>query len=528
MVSSQTNHWLEEEYLFQQGEPTAGNSPRAFRFIMDKLHSVPQELLYSKSVSTGDIARPIFRENGQDENFTGGHYTYNDGDHDFGTGEYDGSECSDSEDSHGSRSPRIPVVPMTFASETAASRIPPEIWDAILDCLADDPVTLLATELVCKAWRPRSALHLEKPIAELEGNLLFEESQKVYRCAKILQVDPRQRHKLECVMIASNIMHLATVAYTLAGITPRLSTILLESLSWSAGATRNCFLPLSTFTSVTNLLLEIVTVPSISEFGRIICALPSLTFLSMDGVKITNPNPPPTKRRWALPSGLDQLEFKRQNSVDVIEALRLTKLTMQCDFVRWYWLPLESLQQAKVQKLLSYCKKSMETLDIDLSVLLTLKGTIIQELIGEDEHNLNMSEYRKLEELRLEFSMNTKENHDELANVHHVIFAVLSLMPSPALQRIAIVLPNRQFAACTDDKSLWTLLWQLLRRLSRLDSLLMSGRYRRLEELDLRFPSCLDKRAPLHYSDNFLVPKLFPNLFVDGIIQTSIERPFPR
>ncbi|PCH35834.1 hypothetical protein WOLCODRAFT_156527 [Wolfiporia cocos MD-104 SS10] len=169
--------------------------------------------------------------------------------------------------------PRRGALLPLFNSETAASRIPVEIWDKILRCLADEPETLGITEEVCQGWYPTS--HSLK--RRLYGRTLHS-TEDVRLYARYIKTIPWSRrfafnHRLIVEGRTAeqgkhcSIAHFGIFAAMFAGRhLPRLLSLEIRFGEWTPGAIpQGVFLNLSTFHSITSLALCGITLPSITE-----------------------------------------------------------------------------------------------------------------------------------------------------------------------------------------------------------------------------------------------------------------------
>ncbi|PCH44033.1 hypothetical protein WOLCODRAFT_154080 [Wolfiporia cocos MD-104 SS10] len=171
-----------------------------------------------------------------------------------------------------------------FYSETAASRIPIEIWDKILGYLANEQETL--------------------GIAE-EGSAPEE---------------GKQRSRAEN---QRSLAHVGTFAAMFAsGQLPRVSSLHIQAGEWTPGAiAQSVFLHLSAFHSITHLELSGITLPSIAVLLRLVCAFDRLESLRIVGLQLLDRRVPPASRRWAPSPNFKRCIFHILNWPDEVRTL---------------------------------------------------------------------------------------------------------------------------------------------------------------------------------------------------------------
>ncbi|KZT08114.1 uncharacterized protein LAESUDRAFT_609320, partial [Laetiporus sulphureus 93-53] len=155
-------------------------------------------------------------------------------------------------------------------------QLPIEVWENVINHLWDDQNTLKECRLVCRAWLPPSRFHLRRWVMIRTVNGV-----KAY--AKVLKQTPELSKRPHNMTIEGSLRgvlsSLSMAAILLARKLPQLATLTIRNSYWQPWTMHNdIFLHLSTF-SVTRLVVFNVRFPSITVFGRLVCALPCLVEL---------------------------------------------------------------------------------------------------------------------------------------------------------------------------------------------------------------------------------------------------------
>ncbi|KZT01631.1 uncharacterized protein LAESUDRAFT_611880, partial [Laetiporus sulphureus 93-53] len=164
-------------------------------------------------------------------------------------------------------------------------QLPVEVWENVIDHLWADQWALWECRLVCRAWYPPSRFYLLKYIT-----MRSVKGVKAY--AKELKQTPELSKRRHHMTISGNqrtdMSVLWPAATMLARKLPRLETLDIRWSEWKPWTMhRDVFLHLSGFSSVTRLHLSDVTFPSITVFGRLVCALPRLVALTCEDLEFT-------------------------------------------------------------------------------------------------------------------------------------------------------------------------------------------------------------------------------------------------
>jgi len=169
------------------------------------------------------------------------------------------------------RRPPLPVLPV-------------EVWENVIDQLQDNKEALRACTRVCRAWAPRSMLHFQKW-------LVLESPAQVRILAKLVRTGYRREVKsCRTVDIRSrSLQTLGLFATMFAAKIPSLETLVVGRVHSAYRIYRemhvDAYQYLSTFTSITRLILCDVHFPSVQTLGRLVFALPGLTDLQCKNVK---------------------------------------------------------------------------------------------------------------------------------------------------------------------------------------------------------------------------------------------------
>ncbi|KZS99649.1 uncharacterized protein LAESUDRAFT_606320, partial [Laetiporus sulphureus 93-53] len=167
-------------------------------------------------------------------------------------------------------------------------QLPIEVWENVIDHLWDDQGALQECNRVCRAWYPLSRFHLHRQIT-------IRNVKGVKAYVKALKQTPELSERAHYMDIwrewrieTSAPSSLSLAAILLARKLPRLEKLTIWSSEWKPWTMhRDVFLHLSGF-SVTCLQLYWVTFPSITVFGRFVCALPHLVKLECLSLRFTH------------------------------------------------------------------------------------------------------------------------------------------------------------------------------------------------------------------------------------------------
>ncbi|KZT08302.1 uncharacterized protein LAESUDRAFT_676281, partial [Laetiporus sulphureus 93-53] len=162
-------------------------------------------------------------------------------------------------------------------------QLPIEVWENAINHLWDDQNTLRKCSLVCRAWYHPIRFHLHRQI-----EIRSVKGVKAY--AKMLKQMPELSNRTHDMNIISymDLSALSIAAILLARKLPRLEWLRIWNSKWEPWMMhRDVFLHLSGF-SVTRLDLIGVTFPSITVFGRLVCALPHLVRLDLEDLTFTH------------------------------------------------------------------------------------------------------------------------------------------------------------------------------------------------------------------------------------------------
>ncbi|PCH41668.1 hypothetical protein WOLCODRAFT_70075 [Wolfiporia cocos MD-104 SS10] len=269
--------------------------------------------------------------------------------------------------------------------DTAASRIPIEIWEYILDVLKDDPHALLACELVCRGWRTRSRYLLD----QVDYEPTFCERESVVRWARFMQVIKKHRARVTRVDLAGehsqegqpgSLAHLGTFVAMLAGRLPHLRHLYIRDGAWPRGTIHasTVFFHLSTFPSVSKLWLNNITFPSVTIFGRLICSFKRLSELRAHNISFVDTQLPPRGRPWLAPTKLTHIYMDRASS-DMLRALTATTVAQKCHELD-VSASGEAIRSSALQELLWAARESLHTLSLDLFT--SLETSDMRDLVG--------------------------------------------------------------------------------------------------------------------------------------------------
>lgn len=171
--------------------------------------------------------------------------------------------------------------------------LPIEVWECVIDHLWDDHRTLIACVLVCRTWYPRSRLHIL-------GCVAFNDTKQIHQLAKLARMSSPDTDLIRRVIFRGGLRpgehrpvpHLGTFAAMLAGRLTNLGMLCVANADWQPSMLQpDVFLNLSIFTSITELSLNDVRMPSAQTFGQLVCALPNLQALYVGDLAFSSCDP---------------------------------------------------------------------------------------------------------------------------------------------------------------------------------------------------------------------------------------------
>ncbi|EMD42170.1 hypothetical protein CERSUDRAFT_79767 [Gelatoporia subvermispora B] len=164
--------------------------------------------------------------------------------------------------------------------------IPPELSDYIVDFLYNDPASLRACSLTCRAWVPTARLHLLEKVTLLTPRM----------CAsfdRLMEASPNLGAYVQEFNVAKLTMTGMSAQDTAAALTmaehvlPRIFTHLSNVRSFSVScldADVAIIISLAQHPSVSELILEYCQFPSFGDFVDLFHSFPQLRNLTMRGV----------------------------------------------------------------------------------------------------------------------------------------------------------------------------------------------------------------------------------------------------
>lgn len=176
--------------------------------------------------------------------------------------------------------------------------LPPEIFDETIDHLWDDPKSLEACSLTCRAWVPTSRLHLFRTVRVRSAedctslSSLLESSPVIARCVRKLTIcaeypgydgEARRTEDDSWINDASGLLKKLT----------RVNSLALSRLGWSSllPGTKLAFAEL--FKAVKTLFLFEVRFDASGDVLDVLSAFPELNELYFHGVSWTHESPTP-------------------------------------------------------------------------------------------------------------------------------------------------------------------------------------------------------------------------------------------
>ncbi|PCH36861.1 hypothetical protein WOLCODRAFT_83379, partial [Wolfiporia cocos MD-104 SS10] len=172
-------------------------------------------------------------------------------------------------------------------------QLPTEVCERIIDWQWDDVWMLHRCARVCKAWTPRCRYWMQRVVALYNRN-------HVQGHARRARAQPHLLQQARSVWVTGGgmqgervpIPHLGTLAIMAAAKLPLVWRLDIQDAIWKPSDFHPLiFVHLSAFSSVTTLRLSDVTFPKVREFGRLVCALPSLVLLRCENVLFTSTVP---------------------------------------------------------------------------------------------------------------------------------------------------------------------------------------------------------------------------------------------
>ncbi|KAH9842557.1 uncharacterized protein C8Q71DRAFT_208310 [Rhodofomes roseus] len=190
--------------------------------------------------------------------------------------------------------PGSKVAPLSFALSMDSSILPPELTDYIIDFAWDDPPTLRSCTLTCRAWRPRSKLHLRafdmislKSVADLAvwtKRVARPESRRFLTHIHSMFVweDPERPfiHIIPLCISGMFVPRLQTITFTNLG---RLESAI--TMNWH----HSFFSLLASYKAVTELTIYGGRLHEMEDLRRIVEVLPSLKVVSISALNFVRP-----------------------------------------------------------------------------------------------------------------------------------------------------------------------------------------------------------------------------------------------
>ncbi|PCH38743.1 hypothetical protein WOLCODRAFT_149683 [Wolfiporia cocos MD-104 SS10] len=192
---------------------------------------------------------------------------------------------------------RVPGAPDAAPTEGDPSsrplQLPTEICEMIIDWMWDRTRMLKRCALVCKAWTPRCRYQMQRQVALWSRSHVQGHARRARAQPHLLQ----QARSVFVVGAAKRsergpVPHLGTFAMMNAAKLPLVWRLDIQSAMWKPSDFHPLvFVHLSAFSSLTMLRLVDVTFPKVRDFGRLVCALPSLVRLRCENMLFTSTAP---------------------------------------------------------------------------------------------------------------------------------------------------------------------------------------------------------------------------------------------
>ncbi|PCH36654.1 hypothetical protein WOLCODRAFT_157358 [Wolfiporia cocos MD-104 SS10] len=176
---------------------------------------------------------------------------------------------------------RVPGAPAPTEGDPSSRRplqLPTEVCERIIDWLWDSTWMLQRCALVCKAWTPRCRYHMQRHV------FLYNRSH-VQGHARRARAQPNLPQQASGGPFRS---WAHSPSWARAG----CHRLVVHGAIWKpSDFPPLIFFYLSAFSSLTALRLSDVTFPKVREFGRLVCALPSLVRLRCENLLFTSTAP---------------------------------------------------------------------------------------------------------------------------------------------------------------------------------------------------------------------------------------------
>jgi len=313
------------------------------------------------------------------------------------------------------------------ASEPSTQRLelPVEVWERIIDIVASESKrgdnnnwtshpgwgTLIACTMVCKAWYHRSWFHLHWQIS-------VRSREQVVALSRLIRAEPHLREAVHRIAIAGGldqdqrrlpIPHMATFVAMLACKLPNVGELIVRHAEWRVADIRPkslSYVP-HAFQSVYSLKLVNVTFASAMLFGRLVSALPALTWMHCVVVRCTQDEPGPADILSPLPRTSREL-----SALALCEPIdpAIQAFLIRCAEEDGCQLQFLSLEMDIPSPFTLASKKGQQLLDSSRAHLRFFVLTLYMGDVGPEvqkaalESHINMARALKLERLTVECS----------------------------------------------------------------------------------------------------------------------------
>ncbi|CCM06085.1 uncharacterized protein FIBRA_08332 [Fibroporia radiculosa] len=380
-------------------------------------------------------------------------------------------------------------------------RLPVEVWEQIIDHLVAgwfeyETHTLWTYGTVCKAWYTRCSFYTRQAIGFHDNT-----RKQVYRLVKIMGGDESRRNSVKTVTIWKTIDVLGPFSACMAQKLPRVETLCLRRCDWKPGQLHpQIFFHIrAAFASVIRLVLGDVSFPSVSVFGRLVCALPCLSSLECSLLEFKVPVFAPGAVRPR--DGLALTNIDLWECDEVMDFLVATSIATGLHHVR---LLLDDLDQSTAcQRLVSAAGASLSSLYIRPP----------QDAVAWSDFPLDLGLCTSLTSLTVQLRIR------DLA----WLVAVISKTPSSKLREIEIKVRRYNLDDVPPEVH-YGMLDE--RNCAELDAILSGSQYGALKTVTFMFQAFVERtelaRVPDRHSWTRMLASRLPRLHARGVLRPAV------
>ncbi|PCH36866.1 hypothetical protein WOLCODRAFT_157556 [Wolfiporia cocos MD-104 SS10] len=422
-----------------------------------------------------------------------------------------------------------PALTGSDPSSKTPPQLPTEVCERIIDWLWEYTWMLWRCALVCKAWTPRCRYQMQRNVT-------------LYNRSHVQGHARRARAQLHLLQQARSVSvwgegerapipHLGTFAMMAAAKLPLMWRLDILDAIWKLRDFHPLiFVHLSAFSSVTTLRLYDVTFPKVREFGRLVCALPSLVRLKCYNMLFTSTAPcaslaithcPPSVRLTDLViSSFEETSSSVEANIALIGhlcAVGVVTDLQRFEFSAWASSDSEYLEafRESLYELFKQCSWSLHNVEFSLS-LRRGKDNQTDAISDTIASVLDLMHCDSLETVALEAT-----NFEEIG--YSWMFHILESNVSKKLCEVSIVMNEPEYNEDADENLQRTVSALRKDMCSQLDELFSNKDYEKLHHVDFMFKTHPDQIIPDATRWSTLLKAGMQKLDERGVLRTHVD-----